>query len=675
MGLHDSDTVRVAPPARRVPSALLSAAVAIVVLGCIAGVVAIVTSPGLRQRLLAVHAPLVSVAIESTPSGAQAFIDDEPAGTTPLEARVAPGRHSVRLVHPDCEPWRGDIETASTHTLKATLRPLELATLIVESVPGGADVFVDGGHHGATPVHLDGIEPDTYTVRIADEPIYQAVTHRVELKPRETRRLSVRLDSKLESLYRGRIRKQPAKLTSYIELLHHYLEVDRNQQAVVLATQTVKMIGRAEATAIEHAQFQTQLEAVCRWRARWVSQAAREALFAALLARFRALATAAPSAPANYLPIATLLEKSGRFDTLLAACDNLAKTVPAAALLHVHIAQAYLGQGELAAATSLLQHAVQLQPNSFQAHGLLGLAYHRAERLDDALAQYQAADKLAASAPPALRTPFHTHVARLYADRGDMAAAVARFDKALGLDAPAAQATKLTDGLVLHYPFDKDAADASGKNHHGQAHGAKLVAGGRLGGAFAFDGAKDYVAIPVAATQGLATWTLALWVKTTQTSTASRSSYWSQPTLVGVASAGYGSGDLGLALRGGNVAYFHGLTPNGADMIWASAVSAADGKWHHIAMVNAGPMVLVYIDGKLARGKASTTGAGTATLGLVPDTSAGAPIGQAGLLVGACNAAFGRMRPACFYRGLIDDLRLWNRPLRSTHIAALATGK
>jgi tetratricopeptide (TPR) repeat protein len=532
-------------------------------------------------------------------------------------------------------------------------------------------VFLDGAHRGVAPLRLESIEPGSHTVLIADEPFYQAVTRRLTLKPREAGRLQVRLPSKIEALYRGRIQKQPKKLASYVELLHHYLEAGKGEEAVVLTTQALRMLDGAEASDLEHAQFQGQLNTVCRWRAPWVGEAAREDLFGTLLARFGALAARQPNAPASYLPIAHILARTKRLDKLLAACDDVAKRVPAASAVHVHIAQAWLSQGELALAIAVLQHATALRPDSFQAHGLLGLAYHRAERYDDSLREYQAAEKLSASAPAPLRSRLHVQMARLLADKGDMAGAAARYEKALGLDT---QAAKLTDGLIVHYPFDKDASDASGKGHHGEAHGAEAQAGGRLGGAFKFDGAKAYVGIPAAATKGLSASTFALWLKTTHTSTSERRSYWSHPALVGVASGGYGSGDLAVMVRGGNVAYFHGLTADGSDMSWASSVAVADDKWHHIALVNAGSMVLVYVDGKLAQGEGYTTGAGTRRMGVVLDTSSGGAFGEAALLVGACNASFGRMRPACFYRGLIDDLRIWNRPLRSTEIAALAKG-
>lgn len=62
------------------------------------------------------------------------------------------------------------------------------------------------------------------------------------------------------------------------------------------------------------------------------------------------------------------------------------------------------------------------------------------------------------------------------------------------LPAAAAPIT-VTDGLVLHYSFDTDAADQSGNGHDGTVVGATHLATGGHGGtgAYSFDGADDHI--------------------------------------------------------------------------------------------------------------------------------------------------------------------------------------
>jgi len=235
-----------------------------------------------------------------------------------------------------------------------------------------------------------------------------------------------------------------------------------------------------------------------------------------------------------------------------------------------------------------------------------------------------------------------------------------------------AEAIDLQEGLIAHYPLDKDASDASGQGHHAASHGAKPVAEGKLGGAFSFDGLHDYVAIPAEATQGLAWFTISLWVNTTQSEAKPRTAFWQNPNIAGVATAGSGSRDFGLMMEKGHVAYYHGLRPDPSDMACFSTVSVSDGRWHQVAFVNEGARVLLYVDGALTRGEGlwQRSDGTVRLLGVVEQTASGASMGSVELFVGACNDP-----PAAkyHYRGLIDDVKIWSRALSPQEIAAIWT--
>ena len=104
-----------------------------------------------------------------------------------------------------------------------------------------------------------------------------------------------------------------------------------------------------------------------------------------------------------------------------------------------------------------------------------------------------------------------------------------------------------------------------------------------------------------------------------------------------------------------------------------SRVSVADGKWHHIALVNRGPRTCLYVDGRKVPGEAFLFGSsGGRYLGPMRDAVAGREIGATRLFLGATNLP-GKSgeTPVAFYRGLIDDFRIWRRPLTPADIAAL----
>jgi ribosomal protein L28 len=98
--------------------------------------------------------------VVSDPSGAVVFSDSLRLGETPLESRICPGSHLVRVVHDRTIPWqRAVVAPKAGHvTLEApliALRPHERPPgVLLFSEPDGAFVFVDGQEVGRTPLLL-----------------------------------------------------------------------------------------------------------------------------------------------------------------------------------------------------------------------------------------------------------------------------------------------------------------------------------------------------------------------------------------------------------------------------------------------------------------------------------------------------------------------------------------
>ena len=89
----------------------------------------------------------------------------------------------------------------------------------------------------------------------------------------------------------------------------------------------------------------------------------------------------------------------------------------------------HLGSGKPAAAIPILQQILKSNVRAFEAHLHLGHAYFALERMDAALAEYDAAAQL----NPTLSTP-HFEAAKTFAIRGNTAAAVERARRGLQLD-------------------------------------------------------------------------------------------------------------------------------------------------------------------------------------------------------------------------------------------------
>lgn len=112
------------------------------------------------------------VRIESTPVGASVFVDGNPrsVGITPLELRLTPGGHVLRLVASGRQTAQLPVEIAPLieQTQKVTL-PVAQASLHIRAEPRAAEITVDGVPIGTTPLigggRLDhGVAPGLHRV-------------------------------------------------------------------------------------------------------------------------------------------------------------------------------------------------------------------------------------------------------------------------------------------------------------------------------------------------------------------------------------------------------------------------------------------------------------------------------------------------------------------------------
>lgn len=137
---------------------------------------------------------LATLEVDSSPRGAEVFVDRRPVGNTPLVQEVSPGRHEVELRLPGYQTFKATVnpKPAERVRLFAQLVPeAKTGFLYVNSTPQGAEVYVSGQFRGRTPISLS-LPEGRYPVelRLAGYEPYRA-TLKVE-RGRETR-LEVRL--------------------------------------------------------------------------------------------------------------------------------------------------------------------------------------------------------------------------------------------------------------------------------------------------------------------------------------------------------------------------------------------------------------------------------------------------------------------------------------------------
>jgi len=219
----------------------------------------------------------------------------------------------------------------------------------------------------------------------------------------------------------------------------------------------------------------------------------------------------------------------------------------------------------------------------------------------------------------------------------------------------------LTMGLVHHWKFDEGTGtttvDSSGHGNVGTLSGGGLpdwTAGGAPipGNTFSltFDGVDDYVSLQdnLAPVLG-GTATLSCWIKTSQ---KGANNSFDAPGVTGVEMGG-GSNDIfwGFLDADGNI----GLRP-GSGRTVKSAQPVIDNMWHNVVMTRdkTSRQIQIFVDGKLAKA-------------------------DDGMQMGDKSSAFsalGRITDSSkpYFKGQLDDVRIWNRVLSPTEVTAVFAG-
>lgn len=135
-----------------------------------------------------------TVAISSEPSGAQIFIDGQPAGVTPYNARLAASTHHVELRLSGFKPWTMDllVKAGETQSIGPVRLGLPDASLMVRSNPPGARVMAGGVYRGVTPVRLT-LRPEVATTLALALPGHADAARTVKLRAGSQEEVKVEL--------------------------------------------------------------------------------------------------------------------------------------------------------------------------------------------------------------------------------------------------------------------------------------------------------------------------------------------------------------------------------------------------------------------------------------------------------------------------------------------------
>lgn len=203
------------------------------------------------------------------------------------------------------------------------------------------------------------------------------------------------------------------------------------------------------------------------------------------------------------------------------------------------------------------------------------------------------------------------------------------------------------DGLIAHYPFNGNANDESGNNNHGTVNGATLVEDrfGNENSAYAFDGVDDRIQLDESAINGLDSFSIGFWLKTSDSGSVKHFISGANSTLHNEFVIRHDAGSVILYVNGKSYAM--------------GSAKINDNLWHSIVITRASSEVKLYIDSQFDFvWESAPTGE------LTVETS-GLWLGGDQDCVGGC------WQTSQQYAGIMDDLSVYNRVLSESEINEL----
>ncbi|QNA46267.1 LamG-like jellyroll fold domain-containing protein [Lacibacter sediminis] len=211
----------------------------------------------------------------------------------------------------------------------------------------------------------------------------------------------------------------------------------------------------------------------------------------------------------------------------------------------------------------------------------------------------------------------------------------------------------LTQGLIAHYPFSGNANDVSGNNINGTLNNTTITTdrNGNANSAYYFNGINSYIQLPFSNLYNFAaqdSFSISVWVLPEQGNT------WPAEALVVKAPA---HPDFTLSLWNYGVYLFNNKAMSGYaynHILNSSTILTPNPCWYNIISTYKNGVWKLYINGKLESSDMSQTKF------ILKDGSSKITFGKKG-------DSFGD-----WYRGKMDDVRIYNRVLNDAEAAAIA---
>lgn len=214
--------------------------------------------------------------------------------------------------------------------------------------------------------------------------------------------------------------------------------------------------------------------------------------------------------------------------------------------------------------------------------------------------------------------------------------------------------SNLSQGLILNLPFTGNTADSSGNNLNGTNNGAILTNDrcGNSNSAFSFDGTSSYIEVP---TTGLLNnfYSYSIWVYSTELPSSGNYTY---PFSIGGSGGGQNIALCNNSMQGWSGGAYNNGSP--AASLVAIGTQPNTGEWYHVVLVRDTTKLKLYVNSILNTNEVSYGSWNVNNGGQLPNYGSNprAIVGCRDL-----NANF-------FFKGLIDDIKVYNRVLTSSEV-------
>jgi len=214
----------------------------------------------------------------------------------------------------------------------------------------------------------------------------------------------------------------------------------------------------------------------------------------------------------------------------------------------------------------------------------------------------------------------------------------------------------LTTGLVAYYPFSGNAKDSTVNGYDGTVNGPILTVDrfGIVDSAYDFDGVDDYIQVPVLFTGDQDPLTYSVWIKLIWKESSNMNIY-------GEINGNFVRNHFSIGLPAGEAGYlsFEQFYPSGENVQYDYNLKDQENQWVHLIVKKENDLVGFYVNGQLI-----------AELNHTETYSSGAPT-IAAIGNRQYNSSWSYSGSAYVFKGVIDDIRIYNRALSEAEITAL----